>query len=321
MAAACRSAKQRCSLQASTRIPMTVYDCFMFNNELDILELRLRELDDVVDRFVLVEAAEAHSGIAKPLHYDENKARFARWADRITHIEIGSFPSNLDAWGKENAQRNALSYGLKNIADDDLVIISDVDEIPRASAIREVLTRRDVDVIGLQLTHFNLRLNYMQRDGADPVFVWPVAAWGHAFKRSSPQKLRDFRLILKIKMLKNQLDSNLAVLEHAGWHFSYIGDDEHVRLKLASFAHREFAVSEVLETLGVEAAMHRGMDILGRDGFRWIGVALNEYFPEEIRKNPDRYTSMLLAPCRYEINVKAVPETGLMVLNRIRTEP
>lgn len=297
---------------------MTVYDCFMFNNELDILELRLRELEDVVDRFVLVEAAEAHSGIAKPLHYNENKARFARWADRITHIEIQCFPSNMDAWSRENAQRNALSYGLKNISDDDLVIISDVDEIPRASAVRETLTRTDVDVIGLQLTHFHLRLNYLQIDGSDPVYVWPVAAWGHAYKRSNPQKLRDFRLTLKTKMLNGQLDSNLTVFQHAGWHFSYIGDDEHVRLKLESFAHREHAVSEVLETHGVEAAMHRGMDILGRDGFRWIGVALNDYFPEEIRKHPDSYASMLLAGCHYEVNVKAVPDTGLIVLNRIK---
>lgn len=298
---------------------MTVYDCFMFNNELDILELRLRELEGVVDRFILVEAGEAHSGIRKPVHYDANKKRFARWADRITHIEIKSFPPNMDAWGRENAQRNALSYGVRDLKDEDLVIISDVDEIPRASAVREILTRRDVDVVGLQLTHFHLRLNYLQIHGSDPVYVWPVAAWGHAFKKSSPQKLRDFRLSLKAKKLNSQLDSNLAVIEHAGWHFSYIGDDEHVRLKLASFAHREHAVSNVLERHGVETAMLKGMDILGRDGFRWIGVAVNDYFPEEVFVHPEKYAHLLLAPCEYEINVEAVPETGLIVLNRIET--
>tara|TARA_R110002012_G_scaffold118850_4_gene267840 strand:+ start:505 stop:1407 length:903 start_codon:yes stop_codon:yes gene_type:complete len=299
---------------------MTVYDCFMFNNELDILELRLRELEDVVDRFVLVEAAEAHSGIAKPLHYKENKARFARWEDRITHIEIQRFSPEMDAWGRENAQRNALSYGLKTIADDDLVIISDVDEIPRATVLQQLLRRSDLYIAGLQLTHFHLRFNYLQVDGIDPVFVWPVAARGHAFKRTSPQALRNFRTELKTRKRTGELGPHMGVLEHAGWHFSYVGDDEHVRLKLASFAHREHAVSKVLETHGVEEAMQQGMDILGRDGFRWIGVAVNNYFPEEIRKNEDKYATMLIAPCRYEINVKAVPETGLIVLNRITAD-
>lgn len=298
---------------------MTVYDCFMFNNELDILELRLRELDAVVDRFVLVEAAQAHSGISKPLHYEGNKERFAQWKERITHIVINGFPPKMDAWGRENAQRNALSYGLRDLKDDDLVIVSDVDEIPRASAVRETLERSDVDVIGLQLAHFHLRLNYLQVLGADPVYVWPVAAWGRAFKRSSPQKLRDFRIALNLKRLEGTLDSNLAVLDHAGWHFSYIGDDDHVRLKLASFAHREHAVSRVLDEHGVEEAMRMGLDILGRERFRWVCVAVNDYFPDEIQAHPDRYAPMLLPSCDRVIQMESVPKIPTLVVVRTST--
>ncbi|WP_372743574.1 hypothetical protein [Nisaea acidiphila] len=290
----------------------------MFNNELDILELRLRELENVVDTFVLVEAAQTHTGLPKPLHFAENRERFTPWLDRIRYIGIKEFPSGLKPWGRENAQRRAISLGLKDLKNDDLVIISDVDEIPRASSIEETLTRKDVDVIGLQLTHFHLRLNYLQLEGRDPIFVWPVAAWGSAFKQSHPQKLRDFRITLKKKQATNRLDDNLAVLNHAGWHFSYIGDDDHVRQKLASFAHTEHAVSEVIETLGVEEAIRRGMDTLGRPGFRWKSVAINEYFPDFVRRSRDRFTHLIAPDPTHEINPDLVVDTPAMVLAPIR---
>lgn len=293
---------------------MAVYDCFMFNNELDILEIRLRELDDVVETFVLVEAAQTHTGRPKPLHFAENRERFSKWSDRIRYIGINEFPSGMGAWDREKAQRLAISFALKDLKNDDLVIISDVDEIPRASAVEDTLARTDVDVIGLQLAHFHLRLNYLQLSGQDPVYVWPVAAWGRAFKQSSPQKLRDFRITLKKKRTEDRLDDNLAVLDHAGWHFSYIGDDDHVRLKLASFAHTEHAVSDVIEEFGVEEAIRRGLDTLGRPGFRWKSVAVNDYFPTYIRQNMERFASLIAPNPTHEIDLASVALRPTLVL-------
>src|SRR4051812_40271897 len=117
---------------------MTLCDCFTFYNELDILEIRLRELYDVVDRFVLVEATHTHKGDPKPLHYATNRARFASWNDKIRHIVIGDLPvgDNLAAIRRrEMGQRNAILLGLMDAQDDDIVLISDVDEIPRKSAV------------------------------------------------------------------------------------------------------------------------------------------------------------------------------------------
>ena len=120
------------------------YDCFSFFNELDLLEIRLRTLSDVVDRFVLAESRYTHTGNPKPLYYQENAARFAAFADRIVHV-VAPDPDDLrydandqrPSWVRENAQRNAtIDAILPQLEDDDLLIVSDLDEIPAPDAVR-----------------------------------------------------------------------------------------------------------------------------------------------------------------------------------------
>ena len=65
---------------------MAIWDCFTFFNELDILELRLRELAPVVDRFVIAEATKTFANEAKPVHFAENRARFAEFLPKIVHV-------------------------------------------------------------------------------------------------------------------------------------------------------------------------------------------------------------------------------------------
>lgn len=297
---------------------MRVYDCFMFNNELDVLELRLRELSPVVDRFVLVEAAETHSGLPKPLHFAANRERFAPWLDRITAIALDRLPESDDAWVKENAQRNAILQGLPEVRDDDLVVVSDVDEIPRAVALAAVARRPDILVAGFRLTHFHMRLNYLQLKGDDPVFVWPVAARGRALKKASPQDLRNYRVTLQLRSRSAKQLRGHTVLRHAGWHFSYMGDDEHVRRKLASFAHRELANSDVLERHGIAGALDRRLDLFGRPGFKWAAVALNDYFPQALTGDPDRYAHLLLSHPEFEIDVAASRSREVIAVKKYR---
>lgn len=118
-----------------------VVDAFYFLNELDTLEIRLNILDDVVDKFILVEARETFSGVPKPLYYLENKGRFAKWNHKIQHyiaepeefIEMAKASPNIGNgehyWVREFAQKESLQNALKGSDDDDIVFISDVDEI------------------------------------------------------------------------------------------------------------------------------------------------------------------------------------------------
>jgi len=114
---------------------MAIYDGLIFN-ELDLLDIWLRELEQVVDRFVLVEAPVTFSGRPKPLYFADQIGRFARWRDRITHVVVDDMPTGPDPWRRAQHQRNAILRGLNGAAPDDGVIVSDCDEIPSADAVR-----------------------------------------------------------------------------------------------------------------------------------------------------------------------------------------
>jgi beta-1,4-mannosyl-glycoprotein beta-1,4-N-acetylglucosaminyltransferase len=107
-----------------------IIDCFPFFNELDILELRLNILNDCVDKFVLVEASKTQSLLDKPFYFEENKERFKPFLDKIVHVKVEDHPS-VGGWAMENFQRNRISIGCEslNLQDEDIIAISDLDEI------------------------------------------------------------------------------------------------------------------------------------------------------------------------------------------------
>ena len=115
-----------------------IYDCFQFFNELDILKIRLHVLGPVVDRFVISEATETFSGLKKPLYYEENKAMFAEFEDKIIHVVVDDTPAG-GTHERDTFQKNAVTRGLAGCTDDDIVIFSDLDEIPNPDKIREIL--------------------------------------------------------------------------------------------------------------------------------------------------------------------------------------
>src|SRR3954454_8513585 len=113
-----------------------IYDCFTFFNELDVLEIRLHVLEEVVDRFVLVEARQTFQRGAKPLYYAENRDRFAAFADRIDHVVVDEFPDEaIGAFACEAWQRNSIQRGIRSAATGDTILVSDADEIPRPECV------------------------------------------------------------------------------------------------------------------------------------------------------------------------------------------
>src|SRR5580658_5545912 len=109
---------------------MRIFDTFLFDGELDLLEHRLRETFDLVDVFVLVEAAETFRGEKKPLVFRENRVRFAWAASKIRHVALDSLGApGLSPWSREALQRNAIMLGLRDADPADIVLILDADEI------------------------------------------------------------------------------------------------------------------------------------------------------------------------------------------------
>lgn len=188
-----------------------IIDCFPFFNELDILELRLNELHNVVDYFVLVEASKTQASKDKPFYFEKNKNKFNKFLDKIIHVKISEYPVFNHIWGMENYQRNKIIDGLKlvpNISKSDKVLISDLDEVPSRSSI-EKIKNSALDCGSLMFDFRAYFLNYKaKRD-----WIGTVYTNAGLFNKFSPQDFRskkDFLPLLE--------DGKLN-----GWHLSWMG--------------------------------------------------------------------------------------------------
>lgn len=210
-----------------------IYDCFLFYNEIEILTIRLDELYDHVDKFVLIEFDETFRGDPKPLYYQENKHLFEKFADKIIHVIVeGHFEpqSTVPVWAateRENYQRNQIARGLKDCADKDIILISDVDEILRVTTIKEI--KNNIDLVPAnQFKYIVCMLNYYGyyfnrfNDKQTPWFGC-LAVHYEDLKKYSPTHFRRNR-------------NRAFAIKNAGWHLSYMGGHERVLSKLSAFA-------------------------------------------------------------------------------------
>jgi beta-1,4-mannosyl-glycoprotein beta-1,4-N-acetylglucosaminyltransferase len=150
-----------------------IWDCFMFGGELDLLEHRLIELGGVVDHFVLCESARTHSGREKPLHYRENRERFARWEKQIVHV-VADLPEHAtDAWRREELQRRSIRDLLRErVNPEDAIVMGDVDEFIDADVLR-ALAERCFEPVTMGMPHATYFANWWLPLpwGAPPVFA------------------------------------------------------------------------------------------------------------------------------------------------------
>ncbi len=232
-----------------------VFDGFLFYNELDILEIRLREMGPAVHRFVLVEAEETFQGHPKPLIYAENKARFAAWADKIIHVVVpaGPVPPTRygEVWSRERYQRDQIARGLSEARPGDLILVSDVDEIVRG----DVLARAAADYRSGRPVIFSTGMHRFFLDRREPGVVWQGARMIEKRHFHSPQRLRNLKSLASKRWRRlglaafglrwrNLLQSRVFMpaleIRDSGWHFSSIGGFEAYRRKVDAFSHTEY---------------------------------------------------------------------------------
>src|SRR5690606_38718308 len=140
-----------------------IYDAVIFFNELELLKIRFEELYDVVDHFVVVEGSLTFTGNQKPLYFAENRHLFSRFEDKIIYVLVEDFPPatsdpQRDSWTREIHQRNGIIRGLCNCADEDVIIISDTDEIPRREVIASLPPMKN-RIFNLDMQYFRYQLN------------------------------------------------------------------------------------------------------------------------------------------------------------------
>ena len=270
-----------------------IYDCFTFFNELDLLEIRLRTLSEVVDRFVLAESRYTHTGKPKPLYYQANAARFQDFADRIIHV-IAPDPTDLEcdandqrpSWIRENAQRNATIDRIRaRLKDDDLLIVSDLDEIPTPQAV--LAARKSACPVCFRQKMYYYFANY--RNCTSPYWYGSVALTYRAFKDPCTYSHLETGIAFpsaqvaapstsKVRALRK-----LKVLRNGGWHFSYLGGISKIREKLGCIVDGGMAGNVSDEFIA--GCIANGKDIFRR-GERYFAEKTDTGFPEAFANFP-----------------------------------
>lgn len=269
---------------------MKIYDCFTFYNELDLLELRLNELYNYVDYFVLVEGNTTFTDLPKPFYFDDNRDRFTPFLDKIIHIKVEDMPHSLDAWINETFQRDAIARGIADADENDIIIISDLDEIVRPETVTEMRNDLDNQIWGFRMPLFNFKFNYMLTT-ADKYSVWAMA--GRKSIMVPADEFRQQRFQLQ-SFPYNYNENGVRIMEHAGWQFTYLGNTDFARDKIKSFSHTETNKPEIVNQLDIDRSIASGDGIYHHPDYKFAPVKLDSYFPKTIQNNAELYASLIV---------------------------
>jgi len=259
-----------------------IIDSFPFNDELDLLELRLGELDAVVDHFVFIEVKRTYRGQKKPLYFTENASKFAKYAKKLHCItpELG----NAGSWEFEKIQRNVLADVVRSLSTspDDTISFSDCDEIPNPKVLAEYTP--DMGLRNLkQYTfyyNFNCLMNYGRREWSRARIgtVQDFLKWGPVEFRGGPR----------------DLDHTFPSIENGGWHGSYFNITlEHMRRKVHSISHDD--MDQAVDTISDKELVRRVLnreDLFHRNGVgigEWVDTMDPIRHPSYFLKNLERF--------------------------------
>lgn len=247
-----------------------LYSAFLFSGEKEILKLRLEEGRNIQIKHVLVEADHTFSGKPKEMLFDEHDPYYSQFD--IEYIQVYDMPNNGDPWKNEIHQRNAIMRGLQECDDDDIVIISDLDEIPRSSSIHQY--RPEYGMSALQLDMYSFFLNLRQgRQSWNMSRIMPYSY----LKETTPQKVRH--------------SGFLMTLYEGGWHMTYMGGIDKVLQKFAWFSHQEESTQRLANRELLLRKMKDGESLWGND--KWEFIPINDTMPVYLQLNQEEFKHMI----------------------------
>ena len=295
---------------------MNIYDCFMYYDEDLLLDIRLNALDKFVKKFVITEATYTHNGSKKKLNFDIKK--FTKFRDKINYIVVEKHPPNimdlvsgepekdkkekliLNGMARDYYQRENLSRGLSDASKDDLILISDLDEIPKLESLNYNKVKNNIVIFEQKMFYYKLNLYYKD-------FIW---AGTKAVKKKnflSPQWLRNIKSkkypFWRIDtFFSKKKYSNLYHIKDGGWHFTCIRTPEDLESKLLNFAHHyEFEesglkIDDIKKLIEEKRVMYdHNVD---QKGYKWSGKSILQkiklnLLPEYISSNVKKFDTWL----------------------------
>jgi len=295
---------------------MNIYDCFMYFDEDLLLDLRLNYLNSFVKKFVITEATYTHNGTKKDLKFDINK--FKKFKDKIVYKVVDEQPKNilevknsdsiesrkekliLNGMARDYFQREYLKKGLEGVSNDDLILISDLDEIPNLKSVNFQSIKNNIVIFEQKMFYYKLNLFYQD-------FTW-MGSKGVKYKNFiSPQWLRNIKgrkyPYWRIDTLFSQKKySNLIFIKNGGWHFTCLRTPEELEKKLLNFAHHyEFEesglkIDDLRKLISEKRVMYdHNVD---QKGYKWSGKSILKnvdvkLLPDYISSNVDKYADWL----------------------------
>jgi len=256
---------------------MKIVDTFMFCNEYDILELRLSEHYEKVDKFIILEFDRTFTGIYKGFNLPTQLGRYSTWWDKVEYIQVSDCPSTANPWANETWQRSHMNAAWQDLGKDDVIIISDLDEIFRPETI-DFIRNTNYDLYFLYMPGFYLKFNYMDTDSH-------YSTWGRAIRGYQTEGE-------KMRYIKDFPGARKVTLHHAGWHFGWLGDVKWIENKIKSFSHAaEYAWMH--GNIDIDKHIQNNEDPQRRSK-TWYPVKLDNYFPKTILNNLEKYQQWIL---------------------------
>ena len=291
---------------------MKIFDSFMFYDEEMILDFRLNYLNDYVDKFVIVESSYTHSGEKRKLIFDIKK--YSKFKDKISYMVLNKEPEDLfeidgkeefnrknskyilNALKRENFQRNYIAKGLKDASSEDMIIISDVDEIPN-------LEENNLDNLKNKIILFNQKFFYYKFNLKLQSFDWYGSKACKKRNLISPQWLRNikskkypfWRLDTLFSKTKYQ---DILLMKNGGWHFSNMKTAEAIEKKMSTYLHhREYdlnplgakKIKEIMKNKKAIYNLRADMKADKFDNTQNLIVAEMSELPAYIQNNLEKY--------------------------------
>jgi len=266
---------------------MAIYDCFQYFDEDHMVDLRLNILNKYVDYFVISESTKTHQGKVKQINFDIKK--FSKFKDKIKFIvadyskEI-KFKKHVGGESPiEQHQRNSLIKGIEDASPEDIIILSDSDEIPDLTKLKEI--NKNKKFIAFSQKMFMYKINLQNIDESN----WIGSKITKKKNITTMQNLRN----LKFKKYPFwRIDKYNLQTINGGWHFSFLQTPEQILNKIKSFSHGEFNINNVNEKI-IEEKILKNEDIFGR-GITLKKTPLDSSYPSYIEENKEKFSKWII---------------------------
>jgi len=269
---------------------MKIYDCFLYWDEDLLLDLRLNILNDYVDYFVIVEGNKTWQNNYKNFRFDIKK--FQKFEKKIIYIQVKDMPEGKNPWIRENFQRNCIERGFKDIRDNDLIIISDLDEIPNPESILKFDTKKKYAVFRQNQYYYKFNLQAKKNP------YWQGSRICVKKFLKSPQWLRNLKFKKRPFWRIDKFRLN-NIIENGGWHFCNLKTPKDLLYKYKNlcetkdeFVFYEKISEEFLNEKSIEEKIKHGIDIIGRDE-KFEFKVIDNTFPKYIFQNQKKYSDWI----------------------------